>query len=114
MSDLAGLSKEEGTKTKDKTSEIKKYPYSSLLHPVRKDNIEISFSEKTLKQFNDSKQERTKVDLLFSSLSPEILKKLNCKKMKKQLAILINVVLYSYHIENCTILCFESRLEGKI
>ena len=35
MSDLAGLSKEEGTKTKDKTSEITKYPYSSFLPPVR-------------------------------------------------------------------------------
>lgn len=70
MSDLASLFKEEpqeGTKPTDITPKIEKYPYSFLLNPVGNDDIEIPFSEKTLKQFNDAKVERVKVDILFSS-----------------------------------------------
>ena len=64
------------------TTDIK-YPYSSLLHPSKNKDISIPFSETTLKDFNSANEELTKEELLFSSLSPELLKKLNCKKMKK-------------------------------
>ena len=64
-------------------TDIKKYPYSSLLHPSKSEDISIPFSETTLKDFNFANEELTKEELLFSSLSPELLKKLNCKKMKK-------------------------------
>ena len=64
------------------TTDIK-YPYSSLLHPSKSEDISIPFSETTLKDFNSANEELTKEELLFSSLSPELLKKLNCKKMKK-------------------------------
>ena len=88
MLDLAGLFKEEpeekiGSNPTIEATEIKKYPYSSLLNPPKSADLSIPFPETTLKDFNFSNEERTKEDLLFSSLSPEILKKINCKKMKK-------------------------------
>ena len=88
MLDLTGLFREEPEdfivfKPLPETTDIKKYPYSSLLHPSKSEDISIPFSETTLKDFNSANEELTKEELLFSSLSPELLKKLNCKKMKK-------------------------------
>ena len=56
--------------------------YSNLVHPSKL-RAALPFEKFTFKYFTQSNEANATDDLLFSSLSPEILKKLNCKKMKK-------------------------------